>query len=103
MTVSKVGAGDVSKSGSKCSTESSNKDYVHMKITTDLGGSLTCAGLNDGTEADIKLVNGQKQITCTQRLTSTDKVDKVKLANIEITYDYLDSISTKVLVKQVSQ
>ena len=103
IMIGKTGAGDVSKKGSTCSTDAGDKDYVHMKINTDLQGDLSCAGLNDGTEADIKLIDGLKQITCTQKLTGDDKTDKVKLANIELTYDYLDTIQTTVLVKQVSQ
>lgn len=99
--VKKVGTGDVSKTGSQCGTDSASKDVVHVKIDSGMPG-LTCATLNGGTESDVKLVDSTKPIQCVQQLSGSDKTDKIKLANIELTYTYLDSVQTQVLVKQIS-
>ena len=114
LSINKVGTGDVFKQKTTCDMNVNNpgvnqpdKDVVHVKITTELNGQLTCSGLgangNDGNEGDVKMITGIKQITCVQKLEGDDQVDKIKIANVDITYDYLESIQTKVLVKQVSQ
>jgi hypothetical protein len=102
VTVSKVGQGDVSRTGTSCSTLNLDKDIVHVKLATGIEGALTCSALAGGSEGDVKLINGVKQIQCTQQVSAGDLVDKIQLLDGELTYDYLDTIQTKVLVKQVT-
>ena len=109
MTVSKVGQGDVSKStltssgtapSTHCSTLTSEKDIVHVKVNTGLDGTLSCAALGGGAEGDVRLINGIAQVQCTQQVT--DLSDKIKLVDIEVSYGFLSSIQTQVLVKEVT-
>jgi len=92
--------GDIYKQGTKCASDRVNENKVWVNVDTGISG-LECAGLSEGTATSgyVVLFEGEKVIRCTQQVTST--TDYVKQVRIDLTYDYLDDISTNVLVKPI--
>ncbi len=100
FTVKNMGNGEVYTQGSTCNDATrADEDKVYIEVDTGLSDPLACQGLGDGTKGTIKLSTGQRIIRCTQQIT--DKVDKISVVTIKLTYDYLESKATSVLVKHV--
>lgn len=105
IKVQHVGAGKVHEAGSECSNEFQQKDKVHVKIDTGLTDGLQCSGLQNGAESgsvyegDAQLLNGEREVRCTQ--TVNNPVDLEKLVVIELTYDYNQYISKALEVQHV--
>ncbi len=106
------GQGNVFKnvdiSPSSCPKDSANRrsqeDTIGVKVTTGLNGNLECIGLNPGTVTsigEVKLVDNKRTITCTQTLTS--RTDLERNVDIELKFDYSDSIDKKVLAKHLKE
>lgn len=98
--VKKIGAGELFSPGTSCLDERANEDRVYVEVETGMAGELTCSTLSDGSEGYVKLIDGQKTIRCVQTLPESEKSDKVKIANIHLSYDYQDMISTTLKVVQ---
>ncbi|MBD3259700.1 hypothetical protein GF371_03660 [Candidatus Woesearchaeota archaeon] len=91
--------GGVYKLGTGCDKNRINKDKVYVEVDTGLEG-LQCSGLREGTGnsgfADLR--TGQAIIRCKQPVDA--ETDFKKIVNIKLEYDYEDTISTQVTVKQ---
>jgi len=100
-----TGGGSVHEVGSECNKEFQQKDKVHVKVDTGISDGLQCSGLQDGTasgsvfEGDAQLLNGEREIRCTQ--TINNPTDLEKLVQIELTYDYNQFISKTLEVQHV--
>lgn len=90
--------GDIYKQGTKCADNRVNENKVWVNVDTGIPGT-ECAGLSEGTATSgyVTLYEGEKVIRCSQPITST--TDYVKQVRIDLTYDYLDDISTSIIVK----
>ncbi len=99
------GTGTVHKEGSGCSKEFADKDKVHVKIDTGLTDGLTCSGLQNGAasgstyEGDATLLNGAREIRCTQTINNPTDIEK--LVRIDLTYDYDQYIQKTLTVQHV--
>ncbi|MBW3013570.1 hypothetical protein KY325_04705 [Candidatus Woesearchaeota archaeon] len=91
--------GGVYKLGSNCDKNRINKDKVYVEVDTGLPG-LECSGLREGTEsagyADLR--TGSAIIRCKQQIDA--ETDFKKIVNIKLEYDYENTISSQVTVKQ---
>jgi hypothetical protein len=105
VKINHVGTGKVHKVGSECDSEFQNKDQVHVKIDTGLSDGLSCSGLQNGVESgsvysgDTQLLNGEREIRCTQ--TVNNPVDLEKLVQIELEYEYSTYITKPLEVQHV--
>ncbi|MBW2987216.1 hypothetical protein KY336_01575, partial [Candidatus Woesearchaeota archaeon] len=92
--------GGVYKLGSGCDKGNrANTDKVYVEVDTGLPG-LQCSGLRDGTEntgyADLR--TGEAIVRCKQQISA--ETDFKKVVNINLEYDYENTISTQVTIKQ---
>lgn len=97
--VNHMSNGNFFRAGSKCEYTTANERVVHVSVNTNLPG-LKCTGLNDGTDTSgfVTLFGGSpRKVTCSQDAASTSDYEQV--VNIEVTYDYLTSVETRMLVK----
>jgi hypothetical protein len=93
--------GNVYTKGTKCdSTSRVNENKVWINVDTGIPGT-DCPGLSEGTGTSgyVILYEGERIIRCSQPVSTT--TDYMKPIKIELTYDYLDDISTNVIVKPV--
>ncbi|NQU78372.1 hypothetical protein HQ545_01245 [Candidatus Woesearchaeota archaeon] len=96
------GTGTVHEVGSECAKEFQQKDKVHVRVDTGVSDGLQCSGLTGGSasgsvyEGDTQLLNGEREIRCTQTVNSP--TDLEKLVTIELTYDYDQYISQQLEV-----
>jgi hypothetical protein len=104
-TQTKTSSGAVYKLGSSCSANRSDEDKVFVSVDTGIEG-LSCPGLSDNpsdtTKAagTIKLINGEKDLSCTQALPSAYLRDQIKVVKVELQYDYLDFVRKDIVVTQ---
>ncbi|NQU98338.1 hypothetical protein HQ533_02635 [Candidatus Woesearchaeota archaeon] len=104
--IKNVGNGLLSRQGTTCEDDPSNKDYLKITVDSRLSG-LTCSGLSNtatsGTaySGEVKLSLGTRQVRCTQQLSESDKTDKVMIVDLLVDYDYEESTNTNVLVKHI--
>jgi len=95
------------------STRRRSENKVNVTVDTGLtataGNKLSCVGLTTmGTSGAglsiasgaLILVDGKRTVTCTQGL-ETPRSDFKKNVNINLTFDYLDSVDKEVLVKHL--
>lgn len=100
--------GTVYKLDSQCNQNRSDEDKVWVKVSSGIPG-LSCPGLTDQqtdtsiASGTIKLIEGVKDLSCTQTLTSQYLRDQVKIVNIELKYDYFDYATTTVNVVQTPE
>lgn len=81
---------------------------VDTGLTTTVENKLKCVGLTTGSSGAelsiasgaVILVEGKRTITCTQGL-ETPRSDFKKNLNINLTFNYLDSVDREVLVKHL--
>jgi hypothetical protein len=105
LKVKHIGTGTVHEAGSECDKDFQKKDKVHIKVDTGISDGLTCSGLQNGAasgsvfEGDAQLLNGEREVRCTQTINSP--TDMEKLAMIELTYDYDQYIEKKLEVQHV--
>lgn len=103
--ISHTAAGTVHQMDTECSKEFQDKDKVHVKVDTGIADGLTCSGLQDGTgsgsvyEGYAQLLNGEREVRCTQTVNSP--TDLEKLVTIELTYDYDQYIEKNLEVQHV--
>ncbi|HII72074.1 TPA: hypothetical protein HA265_04940 [Candidatus Woesearchaeota archaeon] len=103
--VEHVGTGKVHKLASGCLADFANKDKVRVKIDTGISDGLTCSGLQDGAasgstyEGEATLLNGAREIRCTQ--TVNNPTDIEKLVRIDLSYDYKQYIQQTMTVQHV--
>lgn len=87
-----VAPGTVHKMDSECSKDFQEKNQVHVRVDTGIADGVTCSGLQEGSgsgsvyEGYAQLLNGEREIRCTQ--TINNPTDLEKLVTIELTYDY---------------
>lgn len=101
--------GEISTPGSECSDVYSDENKMRVTVTTGIPG-LNCNGFvgektgegSDSVSGYVKLSGSSRQITCTQDLMGRHDTDYVKVIEITAEYDYEQSISTQVLVKNIS-
>lgn len=104
--VKNMGNGAFSRKASGCDEIPANINFVRLTVDSGMSG-LTCSGLSNPTTSgtaysgDAKLSTGERSVRCTQPLTANDKTDKIKIVEIFIDYDYLESALTNVLVKHI--
>lgn len=107
ITLKHVGTGKVHELASECSEEFQQKDKVHVKIDTGISDGLLCSGLSEGSasgsvyEGDAQLLNGQREVRCTQTINSP--TDLEKLVRIDLTYDYGQYIEKSLQVQHVGE
>ena len=100
-----TGTGTVHEMNTECSKDFQQKDKVHVRIDTGISDGLVCSGLQAGTasgsvyEGDAQLLNGEREIRCTQ--TINNPTDLEKLVTIELTYDYDQFIEKNLEVQHV--
>jgi hypothetical protein len=101
-----AGAGGTShEAGSECSEDFQKKDKIHVKIDTGISDGLACSGLQNGAasgsvfEGDAQLLNGEREVRCTQTINSP--TDMEKLVVVELTYDYKQYIEKRLEVQHV--
>lgn len=90
-----------------CSDQTIDENKVYMTIETGING-LSCSGFIDGksesgssVEGFIKLgSSGSRQISCTQEISESDRFNGEQVISITAEYDYLQSISRDVVIKQ---
>ncbi|MBI3036321.1 hypothetical protein HYY73_00990 [Candidatus Woesearchaeota archaeon] len=112
FNVKSVGTGNVFKFDSVTGKTACERgdfkttDQVLVAVKTGLG-SLTCNGLSDGRPLDVvngeyagylRLSNGEGTFSCIQ---PTPEEDSVKKIDVKLTYNYLISKSTSILVKHL--
>ncbi|MBI4739324.1 hypothetical protein HY772_07305 [Candidatus Woesearchaeota archaeon] len=103
--VKSVGTGTVHEKLSECDGSFQKKDKVHIKVDTGLSDGLTCSGLQNGAasgttfEGDATLLNGEREIRCTQ--TVNNPTDLEKLVTIELGYDYKQFVNKPLVVQHV--
>ncbi|MBD3209071.1 hypothetical protein GF367_01475 [Candidatus Woesearchaeota archaeon] len=93
-----------------CGKSRNDQDKLFVTVETGIPG-LQCNGFISGPEDSdddsfeegyIKLSGGSRQVTCTQNVDEDLKGDYVKIVTITAAYDYEQSVSSNVLVKQIS-
>ncbi|MBN1544554.1 hypothetical protein JW898_03780 [Candidatus Woesearchaeota archaeon] len=100
-----VGTGTVHEMDSECAKEFQQKDKVHVMVDTGISDGLTCSGLQDGAasgsvyEGNAQLLNGEREIRCTQNINSPTDLEKLTI--IELTYDYDQNIEKRLEVQHV--
>tara|TARA_Y100000310_G_scaffold15573_1_gene15626 strand:- start:175 stop:1200 length:1026 start_codon:yes stop_codon:yes gene_type:complete len=95
------------------STRRKKIDKVNVTVKTGLPdtdaaagtSSLNCVGLKDSTSeststGSVNLVNGKRTVTCTQTLSGS-RTDFVRPVDINVSFNYLESADTEVLVKHL--
>ncbi len=95
------GNGEIYGRDSDCDISRANENKVWIDVQTDMVGT-ECTGLSGGTATSgyVTLYSGERVVRCSQPVTR--ETDYVKSVNINLEYDYLEDISTTVLVKPVS-
>ena len=80
------------------------EDYVYFDVSTGVNLPLTCTKELEGVSASsgyVKLYDGGRvTVYCTQETTKLE--EQQKLVKIELSYDYLERISTSLLVEHVN-
>ena len=106
FTIRHKGRGSVYQYNSACEEDFNTRNKVRISVDTGItDGSLTCSGLqNSGTtgtafEGDVVLLNGEREIRCTQQLNNPS--DFEQLVQIRAMYDYRDSVTTSLAVKNL--
>jgi len=101
--VQHLGTGAVSELNSNCNSSIAKKDKIKIKVDTGIGspGDLICNfDSGTGTEGTVTLYGGNRLVSCTQTISSP--TDYEQLINIEMLYDYRDSITTSLKVSHLS-
>ncbi len=101
FVVQHVGTGYVSELGSNCASTLDKKDKVRVSVDTGISGQLSCS-FDDGTGSSgtVTLYGGRRLITCTQ--TKADVADYEQLINIELEYEYMNSVYAPLKVSHLS-
>jgi hypothetical protein len=86
-----------SKTGDLCDKALANKNKVYVEVDTGMEGTLKCSGLSDGDSGEIILTDGERMISCTQEVRNPS--NRIKIVNIELSYDYETMEETEFLVK----
>ncbi|MBI4146483.1 hypothetical protein HY489_04050 [Candidatus Woesearchaeota archaeon] len=98
--VRNAGTGNVFERAKNCDrSDRKNEDRVYVTVNTGIAG-LQCTALEstaNGAAGWTTLYGGIKTISCTQPITT--KTDFEQLVNIELSYDYEQSIQTTITVK----
>jgi hypothetical protein len=95
-----VGKGAVYELGSQCaSRQMQNK--VRVKVDSRIPGLSCSFATGTGTEGAVTLVDGVKTVTCTQPIQNLG--DYEQPVNIQLEYDYEDSITGQLTVKHVGE
>lgn len=100
--ITETGTGLVSKLGSSCDSELTNKNKVWVEVTSGIG-SITCSGFEGGssTTGYTTLYNGKRKVICYQDLTGVTG-NFVKKVDIVLKYDYKEHKESDILVKHVA-
>lgn len=99
--ITHAGVGTFYEKGSDCDqTDRKKSKRVFVRVESGIPG-LTCTGLVPGgdgaAEGSVQLFDEKRTISCTQEFSSLG--DYELPVSIELTYDYLQSIQTSVLVR----
>lgn len=95
-----VGAGAVYELGSQCASRPM-QNKVRVKVDTRIPGLSCSFATGSGTEGTVNLVDGVKTVTCTQPIQNLG--DYEQPVNIELEYDYEDSITGQLTVKHAGE
>ncbi len=117
FNVKKVGSGEVSKPGQmgtqnavECSSTYSDRNKVYVKVNSGIAGALSCSGLIGGSASQptstfidgylsLDSATGEGIFTC--RLNTASASDSVRDLNIDLVYNYLETISKRVTIKHL--
>lgn len=100
--------GNVYRLGTGCldTPQNENKVQVRVNVPTFDSSALTCSGLTDATVEDDWAVVGFKnigaggaEVNCKLEVPEDEKFDGVASADIMLSYDFAQAISTNVLIK----
>lgn len=103
--VKHLGSGSVHDPGSECDSAFTAKDKVRVKVDTGLADGLTCSGLQDSAgsgstfEGTATLLNGEREIRCTQTVNSPTDIEK--LLRIDLDYDYKQHATKSLVVQHI--
>lgn len=99
-----VGSGKIFERNSDCDrTVKRAEDRAYVVVSSSLAG-LQCTGLDatsKGAEGFVTMFGGSKIVSCTQQVAQ--RTDFEQLINIEVIYDYEESIQTALTVKSSGQ
>ncbi len=101
FVIQHVGTGDVSELGSNCDSSLAKRDKVKVKVNTGISGDLSCS-FDDktGSEGTVTLYGGKRLVSCTQTINTL--ADYEQLINIELKYDYKNSVTAPLRVSHLS-
>ena len=95
-----VSSDSVHKTGTSCDTVISNNGVVYVEVENTGLGELSCSGLRDGTATSgyVTLIDGQREIRCSQRISAPSDFEKI--INVNLKYAYQEYVDTTLTVKQ---
>ena len=103
FNIKHVGLGSVYEPTSACNADVNHRNKVYVKVMDPGLGQLSCSGLDGGAlEGLVTLYNGERSVRCTLTVDSDKLQDYEKVLNMELTYDYKDSVEKSLIVKQGS-
>jgi len=96
--------GTIYEKGTNCEEDFNKRNKVIVTVDTGIPGTLSCSGLQGaGTSSPLKgsttLLNGEREIRCTQTIDNPS--DYEKLIELSLEYDYRNTAETKVTVKHL--
>jgi len=100
FNIEHVGKGRVYRKLSECSTDFSDRNKIFVTVHDPGIGELSCSGLEGGsTSGFATLFDDERNIRCTINLDEDSIGDYEKVLNIEVEYDYKESIETPLVIK----
>jgi hypothetical protein len=103
FAVRHAGTGEVYKSETTCDkTIKTDENKVWVDVSSNMGGTLKCSGLSDGTDTTgyVRLYGGEFIVMCSHEVTTT--TDYESTLNIDLKYDYEIEKSSTLLVKHAA-
>ncbi len=94
--------GSIIEKGSRCSSNFSKRDKMHVKVDTGFTAPAECSVLGGGNAGFVTLSGGERVVTCKQNLTATELGDYEKPIDILLLYDYEQRISKAIVIKHLS-
>jgi hypothetical protein len=103
FSVRHAGTGEIFKSKTTCDKSvKTDENKVWVEVTSNMGGTLKCSGLSDGTDTTgyIRLYGGEFIVMCSHEVATT--TDYESTLNINLKYDYEIEKTSTLLVKHAA-
>ncbi len=106
FNVENVGSGNVYRPGEDCESESRSEDMVFVEVSgfeEAAGEELDCRGLRDGDSSSsgyLNIAGDGGEVSCT--VNFEDRSPRIQNFNVDIGYDYEQSITKQVRVEHGS-